>query len=590
MLKFLQLEIFFLCLLFPVIFTAKPCANIPPFLNRLRDGVDITKLDLLPLSLASNDGFRNPVIDYTCDFNITRNLDGIVYSIPDQVWSIVNIPSGLLDTRVEIHKNSHSFKNSLAVKVGIKVFGGLFSSSLTYKKVQSYFSSGSKYVEDLTSHTAGYKVNMMPEWGLEFGQFAKIYIEKFLPHHLNDTTFTKYMRFIETFGTHYFKQGRFGGILRLFLATDTSYFRKGSEKNVEIEAKSIFKKILSIGGTFSMSTKSDDSKFAEASRKFVRYYGGKTNLLAEDSISTWQPTVLKNPWLYGGGLVEISGMIEDDTKRLSMQKAVQMYTDKAFLSELMRDFKARYKYNHWSKVDILQFANKARELMQKPMPIHSEVMNLVRMISPAPDWYKEIRLCFQWTYLYYNSQKCDEGHKRQICAKPGYRYSLYRSTLTDKDKPSFSCPVQWGFFSVGYENWFKNFGLCFRWNDNINAGIGKCGKQKNETVCGQLNSFVSLLLSSKDNSYCQMEWILSIPKQAPVWLQKTKIYMRYRCLRVKRYRGKPLYIYKYMYADASQYRSITPSLYSKGHWLVCQMHSFGITHSDYLFYFYGLFY
>lgn len=55
-----------------------------------------------------------------------------------------------------------------------------------------------------------------------------------------------------------------------------------------------------------------------------RYYGGKTNLLAEDSISTWQPTVLKNPWLYGGGLVEISGMIEDDTKRLSMQKAVQV--------------------------------------------------------------------------------------------------------------------------------------------------------------------------------------------------------------------------------------------------------------------------
>lgn len=196
----------------------------------------------------------------------------IVYSIPDQVWSIVNIPSGLLDTRVEIHKNSHSFKRSLAAKVDI--FGiskGLFSASFTYKKVKSYFSSASKYVEDLTSHTAGYKVNMMPEWGLEFGRFAKMYIEKFLPQNLNDTTITKYMRFIETFGTHYFKQGRFGGILRLFLATDKSYFQKGSEKKVEMEAKSTFKKILNVGGKFSMSTEKVDSKFAEVTKKFVRY-------------------------------------------------------------------------------------------------------------------------------------------------------------------------------------------------------------------------------------------------------------------------------------------------------------------------------
>lgn len=267
-----------------------------------------------------------------------------------------------------------------------------------------------------------------------------------------------------------------------------------------------------------------------------------------------------------------------------------MYTDKAFLSELMRDFKARYKYKHWSKVDILQFANKARELLQKPMTIHSEVMTLVRMISPAPDWYKEIRLCFQWTYLHHKSQKCDEGQTRQICAKPGSRYNLYRSKVTDKDKPSFTCSVQWGLFSVGYENWFQNFGLCFRWNDNINAGIGKCGKAKNETVCGQLNSFVSILLNSKDNSDCQMEWSLLIPKQAPLWLQNTKIYMSYRCQSVKRVRGKTLYGYKYMYAEASHYRDITPSFYIKGHRCVCFMHSFGITYPGHPFYFYHFYF
>ncbi|CAG2235934.1 unnamed protein product [Mytilus edulis] len=405
MLKFLQQEIFFLCLLFPVIFTAKPCTNIPPFLNRLRDGVDITKLDLLPLSLASNDGFRNPVFDYTCDFNITRNLDGIVYRIPDQVWSIVNIPSGLLDTRVEIHKNSHSFKRSLAAKVDI--FGiskGLFSASFTYKKVKSYFSSASKYVEDLTSHTAGYKVNMMPEWGLEFGRFAKMYIEKFLPQNLNDTTITKYMRFIETFGTHYFKQGRFGGILRLFLATDKSYFRKGSEKKVEMEAKSTFKNFLTIGGKFSMSTE----KLIPSLQRLQESLSGQTNLLAEEGISTWQPTVLQNPWLYGGGLVEISRMIEDDIKRQSMKRAVQI-------------------------------ENEAKELLQKPLPIHNEVITLSRMISPSPDWVKKFSYAFNGpTLTMHHKNVMKIGiQNTDVCTNRGANIDKLIDVLQKKDMSTY---------------------------------------------------------------------------------------------------------------------------------------------------------
>lgn len=231
------------------------------------------------------------------------------------------------------------------------------------------------------------------------------------------------------------------------------------------------------------------------------------------------------------------------------------------------------------------------ELSQKPIPIHSEIITLVRMISPAPDWYKEIRLCFQWTYLYQKSQKCDEGQIRQSCEKPGYepnRYLyLFAHKVTNKDNPNLTCPVQWGFFSFGYEIWFQNFGLCFRWNDNISAGIGKCRKAKNETVCGQLNSFVSISLSSIDNSDCHMEWMLSIPKQAPLWLQNTKIMMQYTCQSVKRVRGRTLYEYKYTYADASQFRDITPSLYIEGHRCVCFVKSFGITHPDYPFYYYS---
>ncbi|CAG2234344.1 PRF1 [Mytilus edulis] len=137
------------------------------------------------------------------------------YNIPDQIWSIVNIPNGLLDTYVEIHKNSHSFKKSMSARVDVGLFKGLFSSSVTYTKMQQYFQKASKYVEDLTSQTAGYKINIIPEWGLKFGRVAKMYIERLLPKRLNDKSIEQYTTFINTFGTHYFNQGRFGGILRL---------------------------------------------------------------------------------------------------------------------------------------------------------------------------------------------------------------------------------------------------------------------------------------------------------------------------------------------------------------------------------------
>lgn len=190
----------------------------------------------------------------------------IIYNIPDQIWSIVNIPNGLLDTYVEIHKNSHSFKKSMSARVDVGLFKGLFSSSVTYTNMKRYFQKASKYVEDLTSQTAGYKINIIPEWGLKFGRIAKMYIERLLPDSLNNKSIEQYITFINTFGTHYFNQGRFGGILRLLLATDTSYFEKTTERRITMEAKFLFKKILKIG----ISSKKIDTKFANSTRNHVR--------------------------------------------------------------------------------------------------------------------------------------------------------------------------------------------------------------------------------------------------------------------------------------------------------------------------------
>lgn len=51
------------------------------------------------------------------------------------------------------------------------------------------------------------------------------------------------------------------------------------------------------------------------------YYGGRTNLIATNGISEWQPTVEKDLWLFGGSLTEISEMIADANKKQSMKRA-----------------------------------------------------------------------------------------------------------------------------------------------------------------------------------------------------------------------------------------------------------------------------
>lgn len=51
--------------------TKKPekssCDDIVPGLNKLSRGIDITTVDLVPTDLSGSHGYKQPVIDFTCD-------------------------------------------------------------------------------------------------------------------------------------------------------------------------------------------------------------------------------------------------------------------------------------------------------------------------------------------------------------------------------------------------------------------------------------------------------------------------------------------------------------------------------------------
>ena len=102
---------------------------------------------------------------------------------------------------------------------------------------------------------------------MKLGQVVNNYIQRFLPHEINNNTVEKYMKFIETFGTHYFSKGTFGGLLRLLLVTDKGYFHHKTEKVIKSEISALFGLIKS---SSSSRTVKIDAEFSHVTKQNVR--------------------------------------------------------------------------------------------------------------------------------------------------------------------------------------------------------------------------------------------------------------------------------------------------------------------------------
>ncbi|XP_071128168.1 perivitellin-2 67 kDa subunit-like [Mytilus edulis] len=524
--KFRSSSIAIFSLILPNILLAKYCVNIPPFLSRLRDGVDITKLDLLPLDWGTDDGFKNPVIDFTCNGGQMRNINNKQYDIPDQVWSIIDIPNGLLSSKTEIQKTSHGVKQSMGIKVDVGYGEGIFSSSGSYKTIQNYITNSSRFIEDVTSYTSGYKIILKPYWALEFGQIAQMYIDKRLPKIFNDSTSLQYMEFIKSFGTHIFNHGKFGGLLRLVLATDESYYLDKTDSQVEAQAKATFFNTIKLGGGGSSGTQRVDEAFTRATRKDVRYYGGTTNLIDTKGITAWQPTVERNPWLFGGSLTEISGMIADISKQQSMKRAVQVYMDKAYLKELLRIVARYYTSREWDQHRhvLMNYNKQVNSMLQHNLPDHNAIVTLAKTIENAtviPGWFRSSRICYNW-YADGDNGQCSEYGEQTglLCANVNQWTGYYRD---DTDRGNGGCLMRWGIMSSGYDDWFKNVSICYKWGSESDGG--QCGSGTSGVTCANVNSYTDYYKDDTDRRAggCYMQWMLSVPTSSPLWIQNAEI-------------------------------------------------------------------
>ncbi|XP_059172196.1 perivitellin-2 67 kDa subunit-like [Physella acuta] len=101
---------------------AKQCINIVPGLSKIAVGVDIAQLDLLPLDFTSNNGILSPIIPLTCDQGKKwKSPRGILYDMPDQIWTITTAPGGHTTSEVNTFKSYNDVRESMSVNAGLDV-------------------------------------------------------------------------------------------------------------------------------------------------------------------------------------------------------------------------------------------------------------------------------------------------------------------------------------------------------------------------------------------------------------------------------------------------------------------------------------
>ncbi|KAK7474477.1 hypothetical protein BaRGS_00034299 [Batillaria attramentaria] len=201
--------------------TGTSCSNVIPGLFRQSRGVDVSRLELMPLDMMeSEDGFRSPVIDFTCDKGNTRPIGGVSYQQPDQVWLVSNIPSGSMTGSVQIMTSSNEVRESFDVNAGIGVNSRkfAFSASSSYSKVQNTVLKEEKNVQSLGATFSSWQIELQHVDVLDLGVDAQREVSELPATYIENTG--AYERFISQFGTHYISEGKFGGLMMMYTETN----------------------------------------------------------------------------------------------------------------------------------------------------------------------------------------------------------------------------------------------------------------------------------------------------------------------------------------------------------------------------------
>merc|ERR1711931_232029 len=176
------------------------CGKIPPGMDKLKLGLDIAKLDLLPKEAETADmGYKRPVFDYTCEEGKVVHIGDNQYDLPDQIWDIARFPRGVMVENALIIKTSSDVKNSLAVNVGVSLEGkaaekGMFEGTGSFDQMTSTLTQKNSNIEEVKTFVSAIRADMLPYWGSKPSRLITMFISR-MPNTFEENP-KKYHEFI----------------------------------------------------------------------------------------------------------------------------------------------------------------------------------------------------------------------------------------------------------------------------------------------------------------------------------------------------------------------------------------------------------
>ena len=240
-----------------------------------------------------------------------------------------------------------------------------------------------------------------------------------------------------------------------------------------------------------------------------------------------------NPWLFGGELAPLSDLIDDPNKKASMERAVQVHLDRAYLNDVISKYYTMLAKTHDSNIEQ-QIQGKIQQLtalVTDPKLPHTAVTALLKK-TEAPDWFLNTKFCLQWKGFNDKSpvDQCGgPGLPHKVCAPVNSMTQAYRDHSDDRGTmiglPIFNgCYLSWGITSTGQEDWFNQVQICYRWQPH--GGDGQCGTPGlGRNLCATVGKFTQNYAdrTSSRRGGCRMSWSLQVPTTAPLWMQAARL-------------------------------------------------------------------
>ena len=502
------------------------CSDVQGGLAQLFRGVDISRLDLLPLDFFTDNGFRGQVLEMNCKL-LKQKFDPRTDSytqVPDIVHDLVLSSDDALEITSKVFDKVIEIKRAMADQVGISYENGMFSNSGSFRTAARHMVGGDRIISDVTS------VSFVSEVIFDSSILNK-WVKKQIDNLPETLQTKKYENFIEKFGTHYFEYGSFGSVIRNQTQFQRDPYDNHQAQNINFEASKNFLAWLKNNVADDSEAISNVEKplFEQGFSKVI-FYGGNLASIENNSVVDWIKNTSNDLFVFKGRLRPISDLIENDTKRQSMMKAVQMHIDRAFLSESETKVNRLIEALKTNKqiAELTKLKKRTVDLRQKSFPNHDLVQSLSSDIDhelEIPAWFRATSICYKF---YEVVKKGNMTEVTQSCAPVNQVTDVFEDWSGGRSPGGYE--IAWGVFNnasiptLDY-NWFSQLQLCFKY---IPAGDrAQCGDGFEKELCSSLNEFLPYYYDGTDSRSggCVLSWKLTIPSMVgiPTWFLNAKI-------------------------------------------------------------------